>query len=127
MKVVCFGDLNLDFYTSEPLESVATLTEKDFRKLLFSIGGHGANQAVAAALFGAPTYFVGRVGNDFAGQLGRTVLQEEGLNIDYVTVDPCEKTGIVVIDPERPSAPIILPGTNCVRSSSLNCYQKGNY
>jgi len=52
--------------------------------LTLVLGGKGANQAVAAAHFGAPTWMVGCVGTDPFADLARGGLDEHGVRTDRV-------------------------------------------
>lgn len=47
-------------------------------------GGKGANQAVAASLWGAKTYFAGCLGDDPPGQILRTALKNAGVDLSLM-------------------------------------------
>lgn len=59
-------------------------------------GGKGANQAVAAARLGAPTWLVGATGDDPFGVLARTELAAAGVDLTYLA-HSIEATGIAQI------------------------------
>jgi ribokinase len=77
-------------------------------------GGKGGNQAVAAAMAGAVTRFVGAVGQDgFAGLMLET-LQSQGITTDYVAkVKDCG-TGmsVAIIDADGDYGAVIVSGAN---------------
>jgi ribokinase len=74
---------------------------------LLSVGGKGANQAVAAAA-GAPTLFLGRVGDDDFGRLVRATLGRRGVGLDALVACPGTATGMATIAVEESS------GQNCI-------------
>ncbi len=83
MSVCVIGSLNLDIVCRvielpRPGETVAGLGVDRLP------GGKGANQAVAAALCGAPTTLIGAVGRDEAGALMLAAMREAGVITDHV-------------------------------------------
>ena len=60
-------------------------------------GGAPANLAVAAARLGARTAFIGRVGRDSFGGYLRRCLQENGVDVRSLSVDPKERTTLAVV------------------------------
>ena len=60
-------------------------------------GGKGANQAVAAARLGANVTIIGRVGRDAFGDTLLENLSDTGVNLDRITRDPTEPTGVAMI------------------------------
>jgi ribokinase len=78
-----------------------------------SPGGKGANQAAAARRLGAPTLFVGRVGDDEGGRLTRSDLEAFGVDL-HLTVTPGVVTGhaAVFVDEEGENLIAVHPGAN---------------
>lgn len=64
--------------------------------LTLVLGGKGANQAVASAHFGAPTWMVGCVGQDTFAELATSGLREHGVRADFVREVP-RPTGVAHI------------------------------
>jgi ribokinase len=60
-------------------------------------GGKGGNQAVAAARLGAPTWFVGAVGDDDFGRAARAALESERIDISELRGLPDVATGVALI------------------------------
>ena len=81
-------------------------------RVALSPGGKAGNQAAQAALNGARTFLVGRVGRDVFGDRLRAALASTGVDTTYVTVDTQEATGIspVFTGADGEYASIIVPG-----------------
>ena len=60
-------------------------------------GGKGGNQAVAAARMGAPTAFIGAVGDDDFGRAARAALENEGIDVSELLTVPDVPTGVALI------------------------------
>ncbi len=60
-------------------------------------GGKGGNQAVAAARLGAPTAFVGAIGDDAFGDDARAALAAEGIDLRGLVCLHGEATGVALI------------------------------
>lgn len=90
------GSINMDMRIEAPrLPSPGeTLLGRGFAQ---EAGGKGANQAVAAARFGAKTRMLGFVGNDAAGSSLRTTLSRSGVDVSFVQVDAKKPTGVALI------------------------------
>ncbi len=79
-----------------------------------SAGGKGANQAVAAARAGgAPTSFIGCLGEDADGAMLRRLLGADGVRTDLVD-DVAEPTGIalITVDDAAENTIVVVPGAN---------------
>src|SRR5215217_8816069 len=81
-------------------------------RMALSPGGKAGNQAAQAALNGARTFFIGRVGRDVFGDQLRAALARTGVDMTYLTIDPDEATGIspVLTGADGEYASIIVPG-----------------
>ncbi|MFT4040342.1 MAG: ribokinase [Thermomicrobiales bacterium] len=77
-----------------------------------SPGGKAGNQAAQAALNGARTFMIGRVGRDAFGAQLREALQRAGVDTTHLSDDPDEGTGIspVLTGADGEYASIIVPG-----------------
>src|SRR4051812_11664965 len=93
--VAVVGSINADVTAfGSPLPRPGeTLIGNDFSLVL---GGKGANQAIAAARAGAPTYMIGAVGDDQFRDLTLTALAAEGVDTTAVRITP-GATGIAHI------------------------------
>ena len=83
-------------------------------KFIMNAGGKGANQAVAAVRLGGNVNFVGKTGNDIFGKQAIYHLKEEGINVDYVTVDPDNESGValITVDEYGENSIVVAPGAN---------------
>jgi ribokinase len=95
-KVIVIGSIHLDLVSrvEEIPQRGETVMGGD---LNYFYGGKGANQAVAAAKQGACSYMIGKVGNDQFAQSLKDNLKNNGVNTDYVSVDPGRPSGIALI------------------------------
>ncbi|MBV6459781.1 MAG: Bifunctional ribokinase/ribose-5-phosphate isomerase A [Fimbriimonadaceae bacterium] len=77
-------------------------------------GGKGANQAVAAARFGADATFVGCLGADAHADLLRRSLLESGANIAHIQVASDRPTGtaVILVDSSGQNQIVVVPGAN---------------
>lgn len=85
--IVVAGSINIDMVFSLPRLPLQgeTVSGGSFAA---HPGGKGANQAVAAARLGAPTVFLGCVGEDSWGDFLLAGLQQAGVDCSYVTKVP---------------------------------------
>ena len=81
---------------------------------VISVGGKGANQAVAAAAAGATTRLVARVGEDAFGRMVRDELAARGVATDLIEGLPDADTGLAAIYVERTgqNCIVVVPGAN---------------
>ncbi|HAZ44190.1 MAG TPA: ribokinase [Cyanobacteria bacterium UBA11369] len=112
-KVIVFGSINMDLVVKTPRLPIPgeTLLGDDF---FTAPGGKGANQAVAVAKLGIPTYMVGRVGKDAEGKSLLASLQTYGVSTDYVLTDTEAHSGVAIIAVEDSGQNniIVVPGAN---------------
>jgi ribokinase len=132
-EVVSLGSVNVDHvgYLSDdvvatlegqydwlptPGETVAVESvPRDLRDRLteVSLGGKGANQAVAAALGGAETALLGCVGDDAAEYGVRDGIRDRGVDVsEVVSVDRPTGSAYVVVDESAENRITILSGAN---------------
>lgn len=79
-----------------------------------AFGGKGANQACAAAAFGAEVTMVGRVGDDDYGRQIRADLAAREIDVSQVFVTPDGRSGTATIAVDRDGDNLIIvdPGAN---------------
>lgn len=80
------------------------------------LGGKGANQAVAAARLGADVEFIGRLGDDLAGQGARALMVADGVGIGQL--HDCENmrtgTAHIAVEESGENAIIVYSGANAL-------------
>lgn len=111
-KVIVIGSAVVDRtfrVEALPLPGESTLASE----VHVTLGGKGANQAAAAARLGAPTVFVGRVGDDEGGRDTARDLQSLGVET-HVAVAPDAPTGhaTVVVDEDGENQITLHLGAN---------------
>jgi ribokinase len=74
-------------------------------------GGKGANQAVAARRLGANVIFIAKTGNDIFGKQSLQSFNEEGINTEYMCIDPDNPSGVALINIDN-------KGENCIAVAS---------
>lgn len=90
------GSVNLDlsFYVDDLPRIGETVAASN---LLYSLGGKGANQAIAASNLGARVTLVATLGEDSNGDVAREFLLENGLDLEFVETVPDAPTGVASI------------------------------
>jgi ribokinase len=111
--VAVVGSINADLAAfGSPLpRSGETVIGSDFSLVL---GGKGANQAIAAARAGAPTYLIGAVGEDMFRDLTLATLVVDGVDVSAVRITD-GSTGIAHIRVDAISGQndiMIIPNAN---------------
>ncbi len=83
-------------------------------RFLMNAGGKGANQAVAAARLGGVVAFVGKIGDDIFGKQAVQQLEDEGINVDFVAVDPENPSGValITVDQKGENSIVVASGSN---------------
>ena len=111
--IAVLGSANLDIVVPVPHHPVTGETVLGGDHALIP-GGKGANQAVAAARLGGSVSFVGRVGDDDAGETLRSSLEADGVDTTHLRTDSEAPSGIALIgvDANGDNAIVVSPGTN---------------
>ncbi|MCA9955579.1 MAG: ribokinase [Anaerolineales bacterium] len=113
MAVVVLGSINMDLTTYVP--RLPAPGETLFGSAFITVpGGKGFNQAVAAGRLGAPTQFIGRVGDDAFGKGVLELVAHEPVDTSGILVDPDSGTGLAVIsvDDAAENSIIVVSGAN---------------
>ena len=106
MKIVVIGSSNIDMvaqvnHLPAPGETVGDAS------FMQSLGGKGANQAVAAARLGGSVTFVTALGNDMYANILKEHFKKEGITTDYILDDANHPTGTALIF-------VANSGENCI-------------
>ena len=111
--IAVLGSANLDIVVPVPHHPVTGETVLGGDHALVP-GGKGANQAVAAARLGGSVSFVGRVGDDDAGETLRSSLEADGVDTTHLRADSEAPSGIALIgvDADGDNAIVVSPGAN---------------
>lgn len=94
--VIVVGAINIDCLAYVPSfpNKGDNIRVKDLR---CSLGGRGANQAVALTNLTIAALLLGKVGNDFAGDYALSILKNSKISTEYVLKSNSGKTGICSI------------------------------
>lgn len=118
--VTVIGSLNTDFvfYVSRMPKIGETLIANRFKQ---SLGGKGANQAVAISRFEVPVNMIGCIGDDDRGLAMLNALENEGIDVKYVTRVPSVSTGLAHIQVDNLGNNLIVafPAANEMLSIEL--------
>lgn len=112
MKIVVVGSINLDYtlQVDKLPEKGETILAKNYK---ISLGGKGANQAIAAKRLGADVFMIGAVGSDDKGNYALNKLEEEGLNLSGIlNTDDITGNAIITIDNQGFNTIVVYPGSN---------------
>ncbi|WP_375411950.1 ribokinase [uncultured Bradyrhizobium sp.] len=89
------------------------------REMLYSPGGKGANQAVAAAKLGAATTLIACLGDDAFGRDLRAFLSAQGVDLTFVKTAAGAQTGTAVITvAHADNTIVVIPGANALVSAA---------
>ncbi len=112
-KILVVGSSNTDMVVQSARIPVPGETILGGRFVMAG-GGKGANQAVAAARLGAQVTLIARIGDDVFGRSARANLEKEGINTDFVVVDPSEPSGValILVDDKGENIIAVAPGAN---------------
>ncbi len=112
-RISVVGSCNMDIYATtehlpEPGETVIGYN------YIMTMGGKGANQAVAAGKLGGDVTMVGRVGCDAFGKQMVETLNSYGINTDHIHCDDGAGSGmaLIVVDKHPENVIVVIPGTN---------------
>lgn len=118
--VTVIGSLNTDmvFYVLRMPKIGETLVAQRFKQ---SLGGKGANQAVAISKFGVPVFMIGCIGDDERGLALLDSLENEGVDVKYVTRVAGASTGLahIQVDSLGNNFIVVVPAANEVLSIDL--------
>jgi ribokinase len=83
-------------------------------KFFMNPGGKGANQAVAASRLGGMVTFIGKTGDDVFGKQAIHLLEDEGINVDFVSTDNEQPSGVamITVDESGENTIVVAPGSN---------------
>lgn len=112
-RVAVLGSANMDLVlrvSALPLAGQTVLGED----AALHPGGKGANQAVAAALAGAPVWLAGCLGDDGHGTAIRDALGHAGVQTHFLRTAPGRSSGhaVVLVTPDGENAIAVSPGAN---------------
>ena len=109
--VVGSSNFDLTIQTERLPGPSETLPGGDYRP---APGGKGANQALGLLRLGSPVQFLSRVGQDHYGRQILAHLEEQGLDVSHVSVDPTAPTGLALItlDTVGTRTIVVAPGAN---------------
>src|SRR3989442_11010967 len=118
-RVIVVGSVNVDLVAhGERLPSPGeTVTGAAFSR---HHGGKGANQAVAAARLGAPTAFVGALGDDDFGADARAAMAAEGIDLAGLTITPgATGVALILVDARGENLISVASGANAAVTPDL--------
>lgn len=111
MKILNVGSLNIDYVYSvdhavRPGETISSTKRQIF------CGGKGLNQSIALSKAGANVYHAGKIGQD--GLMLTKRLTENGVNIEYIKIQPDIPTGhaIIQVDSKGQNCIVVYGGAN---------------
>jgi ribokinase len=112
-KIIVIGSTNMDMVvktTHIPVPGETVLGGSFF----MNPGGKGANQAVAVARLGGDVTFVSKMGNDVFGKQSFQLLDEEGIDTNYIVSDNELPSGValITVDDSGENSIVVAPGAN---------------
>ncbi|MFW9999464.1 MAG: ribokinase [Candidatus Hodarchaeota archaeon] len=109
--IIGSSNMDLNIYSKRLPNPGETVTGGVFKQTL---GGKGANQAVASVRSGTTTFYIGKIGLDLFGDQMVSRLKNEGINMDYIIRDSEEPSGVafILIDENGENMISVAPGAN---------------
>ncbi|MGL4760613.1 MAG: ribokinase [Sarcina sp.] len=112
-KICVLGSMNMDLVirTKDMPKEGETILAKGFEKVP---GGKGANQAVAAKRSGNTVSMISKIGKDEYGEILKSLLDEDGINTEFVFVDDTESTGMamITVNDRGNNSIVVIAGAN---------------
>jgi ribokinase len=111
-KIAVVGSINIDYFVEANVlpEKGETVLGNQF---FMSLGGKGANQAVAASRLGAKVSFFGSIGSDENSNYVIKMLQKEKVDITHLNVAKNSHTGVAFIEIcQSENRIVVIPGAN---------------
>jgi ribokinase len=119
-KILIIGSSNVDLVaTMDDFPKIGETVEGN--SFGFSMGGKGANQAVAAKRAGGIVTFITSVGDDDYGHNALEFYKKEGVDISYSIVNENVTTGTasIWVDKNGDNSIVIIPGANDLLSPEI--------
>ena len=112
-KIIVIGSSNMDLTIkmNKLPKQGETVIGKDYVK---SLGGKGANQAVAAARAGADVAFITKMGDDEFGHEALKVFTNEGIDTGNILIDDQSQSGLAMVwvDKAGENSIVVASGAN---------------
>jgi ribokinase len=112
-KIIVLGSINMDVVVTAPRHPVPgeTLFGDD---VAFIPGGKGSNQAVAAGRLGGDVQLIGKLGSDAFGVDLNNFLNDESLDLTYLSHHPSAPTGtaLITVSADGENTIIVVSGAN---------------
>ena len=111
--ITVVGSINLDFVATAPSLPAAGETVTG-ATLARHPGGKGANQALAAEKLGAEVWLIGRVGDDAMAGEALALMEDFGVDLSGVEIDPAAPTGValIAVDSAGENQIVVAAGAN---------------
>jgi ribokinase len=112
-KIIIIGSTNMDMVVKTshiPVPGETVLGGSFF----MNPGGKGANQAVAVARLAGNAIFISKMGNDVFGKQSFQLLEEEGIDTNYIVSDDELPSGValITVDASGENSIVVAPGAN---------------
>lgn len=109
--IIGSSNMDLNIYSERLPKPGETVTGGTFKQ---SLGGKGANQAIASKRSGAKTICIAKIGKDAFGEQMISRLTNEGIDMSYIIRDPQEASGVafIMIDNKGENIISVAPGAN---------------
>lgn len=112
--ILTVSSANIDLTANMPYIPAVGQTLKSNYGYSVTPGGKGANAAFAVKRLGAESVFCAKLGNDDYADKLMEMYRAAGINIDYITEDPEERTGLalVMVEKDGKNRIVTYPGAN---------------